>query len=88
MIADSKLIYASDGSYLVVVKNFYKDVVDFDHLFIAHMEGSLKSLYRLIPQHKDVFNGRILFCIKDMNYFGSNSSEIMEGLYEYHGIRG
>jgi len=88
MIADSKLIYSDDGSYLVVVPNMLKDVVDFEHLFIAHMEGSLKSLYRLLPKHKDVFTGRILFCTKDMNYFGSNSRKIMEGIYEYSGIRG
>jgi len=88
MIADSKLIYSEDGSYLVIVPNMLDSVVSFEHLFIAHMEGSLKSLYRELHKHKNVFTGRILFCTKDMNYFSSNSSKLMEGIYEYHGIKG
>ena len=84
MIADSKLVYGEDGSYIIFVPNFL-DVEEYgEHTFIAHMEGTPKVLYREWMRHKDeVLKGRILYGIKDKDYFQNNSIEIEEGLYEY-----
>jgi len=48
------------------------------------MEGTPKVLYREWMRHKDeVLKGRILYSIKDKDYFKNTSEEIQEGLYEY-----
>jgi len=83
MIADSKLVYGEDGSYIIFVPNFL-DVEEYgEHTFIAHMEGTPKVLFREWMRHKDIIKGRVFYSIKEQDFFQNNSIEIEEGLYEY-----
>jgi hypothetical protein len=49
------------------------------------MEGIPKGLLRLFKEHRKLFSDRILYCIKDTNFFINHCKEIEEGLYEYTG---
>lgn len=80
MIVDSRLMYSDDGSYIVFSKEYMEGFT-----FIVHVEGTPKALYRLWKENRDELEGRILYCIKDKDFFSGHSVEIEEGLYEYIG---
>jgi hypothetical protein len=80
MVVDAKIMYGEDGSYCCFSYDFMPGAT-----FIAHIEGTPKKLYRLWRKHRGLFKGRILYCIKDKDYFSGHSRMIEDGLYEYIG---
>lgn len=84
MIHDAKVIYSEDGSYMVIARDFIRTDIYGPNIFIVHMEGTPKQLYKLGKEHYDeLHKDRIFFCIKDKNYFGNHCEEILPGLFEY-----
>lgn len=80
MVANSYTVYDEKGNYFVITQDLIQDAT-----FVVHVEGTRKSLMKLWKEHKDLFVGRIFFCIKDVNLFENHSVEVEDGLFEYVG---
>lgn len=83
MIVDSKTMFSKDGSYVVFSNTILHTDKFGPYTFIVHMEGTPKQLFRLWKEHRDEIQGRLLYCIKDKDFFKNHSTEIEEDLYEY-----
>jgi hypothetical protein len=84
MKANSTVIYDEAGSYMVISDTILPEPYT-NYTFIVYMEGIPKGLLRLFKEHRKLFSDRILYCIKDTNFFINHCKEIEEGLYEYTG---
>lgn len=85
MIVDSKTMFSEDGSYVVFSNSILGTDKYGEYTFILHLEGTPKQIYRLWKQHRPNIKGRVLYCIKDIDFFKKHSREIEEDLYEYTG---
>lgn len=84
MITSSKTLFSEDGSYIVISHSILPKEYGL-YTFIIHFEGTPKQLYKLWKEHREHIFGRVLYCIKELDFFKNHSREIEEGLYEYVG---